>query len=205
MTKSSSPPLGGTEETKDKRSTGPNVRSPRWEVQGSIIGGTFSSDLLKSEQRKTLVMFQLSAQNMDWNNIQRNHYDWWQFPIDDGSRPEFNLRSEQDILDLRADPIWLVSYRDSVRIVALSWGWDVDSVCESSVGGKWDRKDVRLAKIIRSLWLFQEQDYFLSMQTFANFVNTKMYNNRGFYYGSICLDEILSMTLPRTVAPVSNF
>merc|ERR1719158_2011624 len=56
--------------------------------------------------------------------------------------------------------------------VALSWGWDVDAAnrveCLQS-GQKWSghTRDVRLAKIIRSLWLFEEYDYFHSMQKFA--------------------------------------
>ncbi len=149
-------------------------------------------------------MFRESAANKHWNNIHRDHFDWWQFPIDDGSRPEFNLRSEDDIRSLKADASWLHGYKESIEIMALSWGWDVKGRKKVSIGGSWDRKDVRLAKIIRSLWLFQEVEYFLSMQEFARLINHDVYNDRGFFYGAICLDEILYMILPRAVHYVSG-
>merc|ERR1719158_2291830 len=87
--------------------------------------------------------------------------------------------------------------------VALSWGWDVDAAnrveCLQS-GQKWSghTRDVRLAKIIRSLWLFEEYDYFHSMQKFAlELLKAEKKHQPTFTYRNICLDEILHMQLPR--------
>jgi hypothetical protein len=107
------------------------------------------------------------------------------------------MKSESDIDTLRSNPNWLSRYRESVKLVALAWGWDIDACCLVEDGGVWDKKDVRLAKIIRSLWLFEQFDYFVSMQTFAHQINDNIYNKQGFRYGRICLDEILYMKLPR--------
>ena len=175
-----------------------SIRPPKWET--SKLN---KSDLpirtkeILTLQAEYLDLFRRSCASHKWKEIHKQHFDWWQFPIDDGSRPEFNLKSESDIELLKADPLWLSGYHESVQLVALAWGWDVDKRALTSSGGSWDRKDVRLAKIIRSLWLFQEVDYFESMQLFAMLINETEYNKRGFFYGSICLDEILYMNLPR--------
>ena len=48
---------------------------------------------------------------------------------------------------------------------------------------------MRLAKIVRSLWLFECDELMLSMQKFARTVKP----HGGFRYGSVALDELLYM------------
>lgn len=184
------------------------VRPPKWETsRSSSHTMPVRVNETKRLQSQYLELFRSRCAAARWPDIHRDHFDWWQFPIDDGSRPEFNLKSEADIAFLRSDAEWLDAYLESIRLVARAWGWDVDQrsfiagngveISSSPLSGFWDKKDVRLAKIIRSLWLFEEKEYFESMQSFANLINAREYNNRGFFYGSMCLDEILHMRLPR--------
>ncbi len=62
--------------------------------------------------------------------------------------------------ELRSDSDWRAGYRESVRLCARAWGWNVDAAARvpdeernSEMG--WTNWDVRLAKIIRSLWIFE--------------------------------------------------
>ena len=191
-------------------------------------------------------------------SLHNAHFDWFMFPIDDGSRREFNVGSDADVQILRSDPEWLANYRESVRLVARAWGWDcewgmgsdkagtqlglaggesagggtatasedsVDVATDQAQGGastttasqpavsaqkqigrrflageaagSWTDWDVRLAKIVRSLWMFEEEEYFHSMQNFARSVHEKEKGGESFFYGGICLDEMLAMELPR--------
>lgn len=175
------------------------VRPPKWFFQGSSDRPTsISLAQFKNAQSRTLQMLRRCVDNRDWKSIHSAHFDWWQFPIDDGSKPEFNLKSELDLQLLLSDFEWLQAYRESIALVAYSWGWDIEGQTILPNAGHWDGKDVRLAKIIRSLWLFQIGDYFNSMQAYARHIHTNVLNGGGFFYGSICLDEILHMNLPRT-------
>jgi hypothetical protein len=149
-------------------------------------------------QDEYLAKFEKAVASERWHDIRNDHFDWWQFPIDDGSRIEFNLTSEKDIEALKAYPGWLDKYHESIKLVSHAWGWDVAKSALIKDGGYWDNKDVRLAKIIRSLWLFSEEHLMKSVQVFANYVNENHNNGRGLWYGRICLDEVLYMTLPRT-------
>lgn len=174
------------------------VRPPKWETgRASSSSSKLPVAELRRLQVEYLGIFREKCTSKKWSELQRMHFDWWQFPIDDGSRLEFNLKSESDIDLLKSDCVWLSNYLESIKLLALSWGWDVDKKTQSLIGGKWNKNDVRLAKIIRSLWLFQINEYFESMQMFAHHINDQEYNERGFFYGSICLDEILIMGLPR--------
>eukprot|EP00659_Diplonema_papillatum_P015645 gene15645-23880_t len=116
------------------------------------------------------------------------------FPIDDGSRQEFNVFKE-DVEELKADQEYLSNYRDAVRLALKAWGWDVDAAQmyqPQEKGMGWTNWDVRLAKICRSLWLFEQADYLDSVQKFARVIKP----NGGFRYAGINLDEILYMRLP---------
>lgn len=125
------------------------------------------------------------------------------FPIDDGSHPQFNVRCEADVAKLRADQEWLSGYREAVTLCARAWGWDAERATrveprEDGMG--WTQWDVRLAKMIRSLWLFEEAALLRSMQAFARALQRKEKGGRSFCYGRVCLDEILHMALPRRAA-----
>ena len=49
------------------------------------------------------------------------------FPIDDGSKPSFNVSSQRDVDTLLADPGWAAGYREAIVLAARAWGWDVDA------------------------------------------------------------------------------
>jgi hypothetical protein len=176
------------------------VRPPRWRSGGQ----KFDQPLTKKKQHEYLEKFRACESINDWDAVHSDHYDWWMFPIDDGRLDQFNLKSESDVDALVHDPEWMGNFRESVRIVALSMGWDLhgNAVCSSRRGVpfeviKYHNKDVRLAKMIRSAWILGVEDVFESLQRFAHHINRIHYNGDGFWYGSINLDEILYMRLPR--------
>lgn len=185
----------------------PSVRPPLWE-RSKLVTPSLSPvnvEKIKDKQSVTLSAFRRSADANDWDQINSAHFDWWMFPIDDGRLKEFNLKSEEDVKSLRDDETWLERYRESIRLVARALGWDVklSRPCDDESSPRWEEipynnKDVRLAKMIRSAWLMEDYELFESLQSFARYINTKIYFGDGFWYGDISLDEILFMTLPRT-------
>eukprot|EP01059_Diplonema_ambulator_P013086 TRINITY_DN2360_c0_g1_i1.p1 TRINITY_DN2360_c0_g1~~TRINITY_DN2360_c0_g1_i1.p1 ORF type:complete len:191 (+),score=74.50 TRINITY_DN2360_c0_g1_i1:55-627(+) len=162
--------------------------------------GRVSLQQMKSAQmggggRYGLKVFRELAEKKQWGKIHSGHYDWWMFPIEDGSQTEYNV-FENDVRELQGDAEYMANYREAVRLVVRAWGWDIDRAepvtpFEQTMG--WTHWDVRLAKITRSLWLFEQRDYLESIQTFARHLKP----NGGFRYGGINLDEILHMKLPR--------
>ena len=181
----------------------PEVRPPKWELETVDSHLPLDLDRFRKKQVVFIGKFRDAATSGNWSKIREDHFDWWQFPIDSGSKTEYNLRSERDISELRSDAVWFFGYRESIKLVAFSFGWDVES-CTLS-GAECDRwesvnlgnKDVRLYKMIRSAWLFGLEDYFTSLQTYARYIDSNIYKGGGFHYGSIHLADILSMRLPR--------
>lgn len=177
------------------------ARPPKWVAQR--IPGEFNLEFVKRQQKKYFRKHCKLADAADWDGILTDHFDWWQFPIDDGSRSECNLRSEQDIDRLLSDDDWLDIFRSSMRIVSLSFGWDI--VTSSFVKGReaawheidYSNRDVRLYKMIRSAWLLKQDDYLESLRKFASVVDSEYQNDEGFWYGSLKLADIFNMTLPR--------
>ena len=184
-----------------------SVRRPKWEVS-PVSARPISTTGFKTRQAETLSRLRVNAARRNWEGIHSDHYDWWQFPIDDGRFPEYFVNSEADVLTLKGDAEWLAGYRESIRIVARAFGWDVDraELTTGNDGGDWrsnhhGNRDVRLSKMIRSTWLFEMADYFTSLQAFARYANTEWNAGRGFHYAGHCLDEILYMQLPRRIVP----
>jgi len=152
-----------------------------------------STESMLEIQQKQLAKFRKHGKAKKWERIHADHFDWFMFPIEDGSVNKFNVL-EKDVEELKKNEEWLQGYREGVMLVAKAWGWDVaNSQCveprESGMG--WTHWDVRLAKIIRSLWLFDQKDLMESMQKFTRVVKPR----GGLYYGGICLDEVLYMTV----------
>jgi hypothetical protein len=180
------------------------LRRPKWEVDQEPSNEFLNINRFKSKQSEFLQKFRQSEALGRWNEIREDHFDWWQFPIDSGSLPEYNLRSEDDISALKSDPEWAEGYRESIRLVARSFGWDVENskLCEADCGGPWEEiimgnKDVRLYKMIRSTWLFGLGDYLESLRAFAVYIDTQIYKDKGFHYGRIHFKDILLMRHPR--------
>jgi len=177
------------------------VLGPAWERPG-YLGPPQNVARLRANQQRYLAMFREAVAARNWDRIHNDHFDWWQFPCDFGSQTEFNLKSEQDIQNLLADPAWHADYLESVRLVSRAFGWDIDSasLIADDSGGRWrPDKDIRLAKIIRSLWLFGETRYFESLRSFARIIQENIYRGGAFLYAGRCYDEIVIMTLPRPI------
>jgi len=165
-------------------------------------------ETLKAKQRETLKDFAACEASGDWEQLHCGHFDWWMFPIDDGSKPEFNLRSEDDVTAIRSDRIWFDGYHEAVRFAAAAWGWDVATSMRIDPRlpgmGYTANKDVRLFKMCRSLYLFEDVELLASMQAFAREVQLIEKGGRKFYHKRIVLDELLYLSLPRR-CPVHQF
>eukprot|EP00667_Euglena_gracilis_P013093 EG_transcript_13475 len=179
-------------------------RPPKWEVTAVKRNPHRASlEQFKERQLTYLERFRADAAAGRWAAIHRAHFDWWMFPIDDGSQIQYNILGEGDVQELKADPEWHERYLESVRIVAEGWAWDVDRMQRLPTDGegkgwtKWTGSDVRLAKMIRSLWLFEEERYMASLQAFAQELKANEKEGKPFVYGHTVLDEILFMALPR--------
>ena len=161
-------------------------------------------------QREHLKRFRKLAAEGHWAKIHVGHYDWWMFPIEDGSKSEFNVFAG-DVAELKAlaappsspegeeEGTWLEGYVEAVGIVSRAWGWDLRrarAVSPLSSGMGWTFWDIRLAKMLRSLWVFDQNDALESLQKFARQVKPE----GGLRYGRICLDEVFFMVL-RPVQP----
>merc|ERR1712232_515560 len=104
---------------------------------------------------------------------------------------------------LKSDADWLEGYREAVRLVTAAWGWDTNSgtrITPQAPGMGYRGWDVRLAKICRSLYLFEEAPLLAAMQKFAREVQRTEKDGGSFFYGRICLDELLYFELPRRSA-----
>ena len=179
-----------------------SVRPPRWLDRGAFKTMTLKKlTAFKAKQVETLSIFRQHAKTKSWEKLHQDHFDWWMFPIDDGSKDEFNICSEEDVTTLRGDVEWLKGYHEALRLAAAAWGWDLTKACRiepPETGMAWTNWDVRLAKMCRSLYLFEEEELLDSLQTFARDLQKKEKKGKeGFFYNTICLDELLYFQLPR--------
>ncbi len=68
----------------------------------------------------------------------------------------------------------MANYRDGVRLVLSSWGWDTTlpnkggPVKNKDAGQAWIEYNVRLGKMLDSLYLFNEAALFNSVKAFVN-------------------------------------
>jgi len=165
------------------------VRPKFWNSRGRTRNPRRASlETMIKVQQKQLNKFRNWASRNSWEKIHHDHYDWYMFPIEDGSQYQYNVL-EEDVKELLADSTWLAGFKEAVQLVAKAWGWDIDaSMPIEGEGMGWTGWDVRLAKVIRSLWIFGLEDYKESMQKYAWKVSPG-----GLSYGYICLDEVLYM------------
>jgi len=146
--------------------TSDRVRPPFFCARGRSACPSFSASKLKAKHKQQLSKFRKHAAAGKWARVHGDHFDWWVFPIEDGSQPAFNVYAD-DVAALQADGAWLEEYRAGVALVLRAWGWDVATVAPVAPlasGMGWTEWDVRLAKIIRSLWLFQEPQLLAAVQ-----------------------------------------
>lgn len=126
---------------------------------------------LKELHAQTLAMFRDVERNSTWGTIHAAHYDWWMFPIDQPSRMGYAYTVYQaEVIELRSSPGYLTDYLDGVRILLLSWGWDMRArrpVLECDPDQRWMQWPIRLEKCGRSLWLFEELAAYQSVRGYA--------------------------------------
>jgi hypothetical protein len=124
------------------------------------------------QQKAQIEKFSTYAKKGDWSSFHSDHYDWWCFPINRPSRgygEAYNFSSDE-LRFLRDDVSFMASYQEGVRLVARSWGWDVDaktSLENPSKNQTWRGYGVRLAKMAESLKLLGETELWESMREFA--------------------------------------
>lgn len=150
-----------------------------------------SLEEMKAVQLEQLQKFRGLAAAGRWVEIHRDHFDWYMWPIEDGSQDRFNVL-EDDVHELLADEQWLERYLESLELVCAAWGWDVAQakpIDPLASGMGWTDWDIRLAKMIRSLWLFGQVNETQSLQAFARLVKP----HGGLRYGHINLDEVFYM------------
>eukprot|EP01125_Pyxidicula_operculata_P011582 TRINITY_DN3794_c0_g1_i4.p1 TRINITY_DN3794_c0_g1~~TRINITY_DN3794_c0_g1_i4.p1 ORF type:complete len:363 (+),score=121.11 TRINITY_DN3794_c0_g1_i4:105-1193(+) len=157
------------------------VRPPFFNSRGRTANKARDSiEDMKKIQQKQLQKFRKHAESGNWKRIHADHYDWFMFPIEDGSMSEYNVLKD-DVEELKSDPEWMAGYKEAVELVSKAWGWDVNNACTfepPELGMGWTHWDVRLAKIIRSLWIFGQKHYMESMQKFAEHVKP----NHGLFF-----------------------
>lgn len=190
-----------------KRKAGPlepSYRPPLWERSQIRARSPKRRELfvtrVKDKQLKTLRLFRTKAEVGAWGGIHHAHFDWWMFPIEDGSHDEFNVYSQEDIDGLVSDDEWLPRYREAVTLMLAAWGWDAEGRTMVTDAGRdqgWSNWDVRLAKVVRSLYLFEQKDLMESAQHYARLVQRDHKAGQSFTYGRIVLDELLYFSLPR--------
>lgn len=126
---------------------------------------------IKEKQAWQLDQFQHWAENHQWGEFHRAHYDWWMFPIDQPSSYGYAWTVfEGDIAEFKEDQQFIEKYLLGVRLLALSWGWDITNriqIANPAPDQKWQNWPIRLYKCARSLRVFGFEDYFDSMKIFA--------------------------------------
>jgi hypothetical protein len=132
---------------------------------------------LKKKQAEHLVKLQKLASEDAWEHL-REHtlhpdsgFDWWMFPINRSSASygdKYKLE-QKDIIALKADPEFMDHYREGVKLVLLSWGWDASSDClVENDKQRWTHYQIRLNKMLLSLSLFDEKELLVSAKKFSN-------------------------------------
>jgi len=154
-----------------------------------------------------LTKFRQAAKTNQFDTIYNAHFDWWMFLINYGGGHTtegpnvFILRSWDDVDTLKGIPGWIEQFRESVVLVALSWGWDVLN-CNTIDNGRrfgaseGSNQNARIHKMIRSLWLFDQKDLFTSMQQFAYLLlERREIPAKGFVYNGTSQNDCLFFTL----------
>jgi hypothetical protein len=149
-----------------------HVRPAFFNSRGAASNHYLNDQKLRQEHEHQLASWRQLAAGTRWGAIHQGHFDWYMFPIEDGSMSCFNVQAD-DVARLQADAAWIERYREGVGLVLRAWGWDVATsapVQPLEKGMRWTNWDVRLAKIIRSLWLFEQKPLLESAQAFARHV-----------------------------------
>lgn len=126
---------------------------------------------LIAEQANQVRRFKTWADNGDWAEFHRQHFDWWTFPIDRGSAGygfKYDI-SGQPLEDLKNNAEYIQSLRTAAELYLKSMAWDLkkhDWIANPDFDAGQDPvnniNQARLFKIGRSLQIHRLGDEFLS-------------------------------------------
>lgn len=144
--------------------------------KSSSVPGFVGIAALKEKQKDHLFKLKALAYAGQWEHL-REHtshpdsgFDWWMFPINRssaGQGTKYQL-SLSNIEELKKDSDFMSHYREGVKLIMLSWGWDADSGNDVSNASQcWTNYEVRLGKMAHSLLLFDQQDLLKSLKQFC--------------------------------------
>ena len=86
------------------------VRPPLWLARKATRNPWRASLAhMKDKQLMDLNRFRQLVSKRDFGTLQHRHFDWWMFPIDDGSREQYNVGGEADVQELRGDAVYVLS------------------------------------------------------------------------------------------------
>jgi hypothetical protein len=122
----------------------------------------------------SLTKFEQWAREGNWAEFgpDKNHYDWWMFPIPEKSN-SFDMKYavfEKEIRELTADSEYMKDYRRGLSLLFQSWGWNLEeSKCLEPLekGQGWNYWDIRLYKAALSAKSFGELAFYTSMEQYA--------------------------------------
>lgn len=135
------------------------------------------TDALKLKQQKHLEKLKILAQQGRWDCLQKHTlepdsgFDWWMFPTnwESSSYKKAYQLDDKSLRILEKDPEFMQSFKDGVSLVAKSWGWDIYNKAPfNDPDLKWVGYNIRLEKMIHSLYLFQEQELLASLKLFIS-------------------------------------
>lgn len=122
---------------------------------------------LKLKQSEQLALFEIWAENHDWLSFHTAHYDWWMFPIDQPSRLGFAFTIYRDEVEiLKGDAEFVKNYLRGVKLLLLSWGWDLEKmevITNAEKDQNWHNWPIRLYKCAQSLALFGFEKEYISV------------------------------------------
>lgn len=128
-------------------------------------------DAIKRKHQEQLTLFEAWAAQGRWEMFHHSHCDWWMFPIDEESRYQLAWTVyEGDIVQLKQDAEYLQNYLNGIRLLALSWGWDMaaqDYIANPTPDQSWQQWPIRLYKAAKSLKLFGFDTQFASLKNYA--------------------------------------
>lgn len=127
----------------------------------------------------SLKKFETWAKLGQWEQFgPQNHYDWWMFPIKAFASATSTTKhwavTDAEVVQLKESALFMKHYREAVRLMALSWAYDIDTgvfIDNPASGQKWNNYVIRMDKLGQSLKLFGEMQRFNNLVKFRNHFN----------------------------------
>ncbi|CAF1156708.1 unnamed protein product [Didymodactylos carnosus] len=140
---------------------------------------------LLKQHRTQLDQFNQWFSKRDWLSFHHHHYDWWAFPVNErSSRGCMYQLTDDNITELQTNEKFISDLRQCAKLVCLSWGWDIDEkeLCQiTDEHQKWAYWPVRLYKIGRCMFIFDQEDYYQSLKQYAIFIQNNKKEKLDFF------------------------